>query len=53
METEYKEILEITKDESVARGVVQAMMLTGLGHKEILRSMGFKIERSEILALTE
>lgn len=36
METDYKEILEITKDESATKGVIQAMMLTGLGFKEIL-----------------
>lgn len=44
METDYKEILDITKDESIARGVIQTMMLTGLGYKEILKSMGFKID---------
>ena len=39
----YKEILEIVKDEKIANGVIQAMLLTGLGYKEILKSMGFKI----------
>ena len=43
MNNNYKEILEIVKDEKIANGVIQAMILTGLGYKEILKSMGFKI----------
>lgn len=39
----YSEILKITKDEKVTKGVIQAMMLTGCSYKEILKSMGFKV----------
>lgn len=39
----YDEIFKITKDEKVTRGVIQAMTLTGCGYKEILKSMGFKV----------
>ena len=40
----YNEILRITNDENVAKGVVQAVMLTGCSYKEILKSMGFKVD---------
>lgn len=40
----YDEILEITKDENVAKGVIQAVILTGCDYKKILRSMGFNIK---------
>ena len=39
----YNEILKITKDEKVTRGVIQAMLLTGCSYKDILKSMRFKI----------
>lgn len=39
----YNEIFKITKDEKVTKGVIQAMLLTGCGYKEILKSMGFKV----------
>lgn len=40
----YELILAIVKDDSVARGVLQTEMLTGINYKDILRSMGFKIQ---------
>jgi uracil phosphoribosyltransferase len=39
----YKKILEITKDENVAKGVLQSMLLTGCSYIEILRCMGFNV----------
>lgn len=41
----YNDILKVVKDESVARGVVQTMMLTGLPWENIVKSMGFKITK--------
>lgn len=40
----YNEILSITNDEKLTKGVIQAVMLTGCDYKHILRSMGFKID---------
>lgn len=37
------EILEITKDENVTKGVIQSALLTGCSYIEILRCMGFKV----------
>ena len=37
----FELILAIVKDESVAKGVMQAETLTGVDYKDILKSMGF------------
>lgn len=40
----YNEILRITNDENITKGVIQAVMLTGCNYKDILKSMGFEVD---------
>jgi hypothetical protein len=43
----YESILAVTKDESVAKGVIQTEALTGIDYKDILKSMGFKPKEND------
>ena len=39
----YNDILAVVKDEHLARGVLQAVLLTGLNWQDIVKSIGIEI----------